>query len=130
MPPTIAHFVMNLPASAIEFLSSYRGVYAGRERLFRPHTPTRLPMVHVHCFSYKADDETPALDICERISREMGFEFRAAPRGDKAKEGEGKEEEEEEGVVRIHGVRDVAPAKSMYCASFRLPAAVAFAERG
>jgi tRNA (guanine37-N1)-methyltransferase len=120
---------MNLPASAIEFLSSYRGVYAGKQHLFHPHTATKLPMVHVHCFSYKADDETPAVDICERISREVGFEFRAAPRGDNGMEGL-EEEVEEEGMVRIHGVRDVAPAKSMYCASFRLPAAVAFAERG
>ncbi len=125
IPPTISHFVMNLPASAIEFLSSYRGVYAGQEALFAPHTAAKLPLVHVHCFSYKADDDTPALDICERISRELGYTVRAAPRNAGDPEGE-----EEEGVVRIHNVRDVAPAKSMYCASFRLMREVAFAERG
>jgi tRNA (guanine37-N1)-methyltransferase len=117
---------MNLPASAIEFLSSYRGVYAGQEALFAPHTAAKLPLVHVHCFSYKADDDTPAVDICERISRELGYAVRAAPRG----EDEEGAEDEEEGVVRIHNVRDVAPAKSMYCASFRLMREVAFAERG
>ncbi|KAK4128214.1 hypothetical protein N657DRAFT_638639 [Parathielavia appendiculata] len=128
IPPTISHFVMNLPASAIEFLPAYRGVYAGREALFAPHTATKLPLVHVHCFSVKAPahDETPArLDICERITKHLGFAVR--PRGD----GEGEEgEEEEEGLVAVHCVRDVAPAKSMYCASFRLPREVAFAARG
>jgi tRNA (guanine37-N1)-methyltransferase len=119
IPPTISHFVMNLPASAIEFLPSYRGVYAGREALFAPHTATPLPMVHVHCFSVKAADETPRRDICERITRELGFAVRP---GDDPDAGEG--------VVAVHCVRDVAPAKSMYCASFRLPREVAFAARG
>jgi len=117
---------MNLPASAIEFLPAYRGVYAGHEALFAPHTPgTRLPLVHVHCFSVKAADiETPARDICERITRELGFEFRPAV-------GDAKDEDVDvEGVVRVHRVRDVAPAKSMYCATFRLPATVTFAARG
>jgi tRNA (guanine37-N1)-methyltransferase len=104
---------MNLPASAIEFLGSYRGVYAGHEELFKDR---KLPMVHVHCFSVKADDETPQIDICERITRELGFTVRPG-------------DPEVEGEVGVHNVRNVAPAKSMYCASFRLPREVAFAER-
>lgn len=118
LPPTISHFVMNLPATAIEFLGSYRGIYAGREALFAPHTAVQLPLVHVHCFSYKADDETPGRDICERIARELGVD--AVRPGD---------DPDVEGQVVIHNVRDVAPAKSMYCASFRLPREVAFAAR-
>ncbi|KAL2178698.1 Met-10+ like-protein-domain-containing protein [Thermothelomyces heterothallicus CBS 202.75] len=123
IPPTISHFVMNLPASAIEFLPSYRGLYAGREALFAPHTATKLPLVHVHCFSVKAADKTPVRDICERITKELGFRFRPAA------DGEGESAADAEGVVKVHRVRDVAPAKSMYCATFRLPAAVAFAAR-
>ncbi|KAH6961491.1 hypothetical protein HG530_012772 [Fusarium avenaceum] len=116
VPPTISHFVMNLPASAIEFTHNYRGLYHGREELFEPHTETKLPMVHVHCFSVKADDETPLNDICERIRKEIGVLLKPG-------------DPENQGEVLIYDVRDVAPAKRMFCASFRLPSEVAFAER-
>ncbi|KJZ76573.1 tRNA (guanine(37)-N1)-methyltransferase [Hirsutella minnesotensis 3608] len=116
VPPTIAHFVMNLPASALEFLHNYRGLYHGHEGLFIPHTETKLPMVHAHCFAVKADDATPLDDICQRIYNEIGT--RLIP-GDAENDGE----------VTICEVRDVAPAKRMFCASFRLPPDVAFAPR-
>lgn len=116
IPPTISHFVMNLPASALEFLHNFRGLYHGHETLFVPHTETRLPMVHAHCFAVKADDATPLDDICQRIYSEIGV--RLVP-------GDG----ENDGEVTIREVRDVAPSKRMYCASFRLPPEVAFAPR-
>lgn len=116
VPPTISHFVMNLPASAIEFLHNYRGLYHGNEALFAPRTETKLPMVHVHCFALKADDDRPLEDICQRIYKEIGVMLKP---GDSEKDGE----------VSIHEVRDVAPAKRMFCASFRLPPDVAFAPR-
>jgi tRNA (guanine37-N1)-methyltransferase len=103
---------MNLPATAISFLPSFRGLYAGHETLFAPHTETKLPMVHVHCFSTKSDDNVrEGIDICERISEMLGVTIRP-----------GDEE------VSIHDVRDVAPQKRMFCASFRLPAEIAFAQ--
>ncbi|KAK0618568.1 Met-10+ like-protein-domain-containing protein [Bombardia bombarda] len=116
IPATISHFVMNLPASAIEFVGCYRGLYAGHEALFEPATATKLPLIHVHCFSYKADDETPLNDICQRITKELGFPMRPG-------------NPDVEGEVAIHDVRDVAPAKRMFCASFRLPRELAFASR-
>ncbi|ORY66382.1 Met-10+ like-protein-domain-containing protein [Pseudomassariella vexata] len=116
VPPTIAHFVMNLPASAYTFVHHYRGLYANRAELFEPHTKTKLPMVHVHCFALKSDDDVPRLDICERLSTELGM---------KVVPGDG----ENAGEVSIYDVRDVAPAKRMFCASFRLPHEVAFAPR-
>ncbi|KAK3362101.1 putative undecaprenyl pyrophosphate protein [Lasiosphaeria ovina] len=116
IPPTVSHFVMNLPASAIEFLGCYRGLYAGHEALFAPGTARKLPLIHTHCFSVKAFDETAGLDICERITKALGFAVRPG-------------DPETEGHVAIHHVRDVAPAKSMFCASFRLPREVAFAPR-
>jgi len=118
VPATVAHFVMNLPASAIDFLPCFRGLYAGREALFAPHTPAgpRLPLVHVHCFAVKRDDDVPRLDVCARVSRELGV---ALALGDPDRDGE----------AAVWCVRDVAPNKSMYCATFRLPAQVAFAAR-
>ena len=49
------------------------------------------------------------IDICERISRNLGHEIKP-----------GDEE------LSIYEVRDVAPKKKMFCASFRLPAEVVF----
>lgn len=104
---------MNLPAIAIDFVSSFAGLYHGNEALFEPHTSTKLPMVHVHCFSTKSDDNVrETIEICERISQVLQHEI--------------KPEDEE---VTVHEVRDVAPKKRMFCASFRLPPKVAFGER-
>lgn len=107
---------MNLPASAIEFLPSYRGLYFGREDLFTPSTATKLPLIHVHCFSLKSDEGEHVQDICTRISEQLGVEMR---HGDPENDHE----------IAMHDVRDVAPKKRMFCASFRLPAEVAFAPR-
>lgn len=70
-------------------------------------------MIHVHCFSTKSEDNVKETkEICERISESLGWEVKPG---------------DEELVV--HEVRDVAPKKRMFCASFRLPQAVAFRER-
>ncbi|KAK2069007.1 hypothetical protein P8C59_003617 [Phyllachora maydis] len=127
LPPTIAHFVMNLPASALTFLRHYRGLYAGQEALFTSgnnnSNNNKLPMVHVHCFGPKADGEAPLLDVRDRVNAELAGPGAAAPLR------LGERPEEEDGTVRVRDVRDVAPTKSMFCASFRLPAEVAFAPR-
>lgn len=107
---------MNLPASAIEFLHHYKGLYAGHEDLFADGK-NKLPLIHVHCFALKSDDEVPLIDICERITAELGVKMHHGSDPEKEKE------------VLIHDVRDVAPAKRMFCATFRLPAEVAFAAR-
>ncbi|KAI1178746.1 Met-10+ like-protein-domain-containing protein [Nemania sp. FL0916] len=116
VPPTISHFVMNLPASALTFLPFYRGLYAGHEQLFEPHTTTKLPMVHVYCFAAKADGDAPMLDVCERISAELGVPMKLG-------------DPEIPGEATVLEVRTVAPNKRMFCASFRIPAEVAFASR-
>lgn len=104
---------MNLPATAIDFLGSFNGLYHGREDLFEPHTGSKLPMIHVHCFSTKSDDNVrEGIEICQRISEKLGYEVKP-----------GDEE------LVIYDVREVAPKKRMFCASFRLPAEVAFRER-
>lgn len=116
-PKTFSHYVLNLPASAITFLRAFIGLYAGHEKLFTPHSDINLPMVHVYCFNTKSgDNKKEAKEICEAISWQIGYEVRP-----------GKAENEAE--VGIWDVRDVAPLKRMFCASFRLPKDVAFRAR-
>jgi tRNA (guanine37-N1)-methyltransferase len=105
---------MNLPASAMTFLHHYRGIYARHEALFAPATAVKLPVVHVYCFTRRSEDGAHLHDICERISAELGVIVRPG-------------NFEIDGEVSIYDVRDVAPNKHMFCASFRLPAEVAFA---
>ncbi len=113
-----AHYIMNLPASALTFLPSFIGLYtripdvpaSEIRKLFAPHTNTRLPMIHVHCFSTKSDDNiAQTKSICEEISSQLGYMITP-----------------ETPDVNVHDVRDVAPNKRMFCASFRLPEEVAF----
>ena len=113
-PKTFNHYILNLPASAITFLPSFIGLYAGREELFTPKTNVRLPIVHVYCFSTKSDDnKEEGIKICKQVSEQLKYEMKPGSI-------------ETEGEAHVWDVRDVAPLKRMFCASFRLPAEVAF----
>ncbi|TPX63240.1 hypothetical protein SpCBS45565_g06773 [Spizellomyces sp. 'palustris'] len=96
------HYIMNLPATAIDFLDAFRGLLYGRQDLV-PND--RLPMIHCHCFSREVDARA---DVIKRVESVIG-----ASLGDN--------------VELVHDVRNVAPNKEMLCISFRLPAEVAFA---
>lgn len=118
-PQFVDHYVMNLPATAIEFVDAFQGLYTGKEELFTPHTSQKLPMVHVYCFSGNSDNEVDDhKDICERVSERIGFtitpEDRVGGTGNPAIE------------LDIFNVRLVSPKKQMFCASFRIPPEVAF----
>lgn len=118
-PTTFDHYMMNLPATAIEFLDAFVGLYAGEESHFSPHTKKALPMIHVYCFSGSSDDERiDHEDICQRISERIGFKLTT----DDMLVAGGRPELE----LSIHNVRLVSPKKQMFCASFRLPREVAF----
>ncbi|EPE09428.1 trna (guanine-n -)-methyltransferase [Ophiostoma piceae UAMH 11346] len=135
VPPTISHFVMNLPASATTFLPHFKGLYAGHEDLFKPTSDSdseekpRLPIVHVHCFAPKLDDQSiPKGEVCERVSGELGVQMTLCETYAEIEQDD-PVAEEPKNLVYVHNVRAVAPHKSMFCASFRIPAAVAFAPR-
>ncbi|CAE7001065.1 tRNA(m(1)G37)methyltransferase [Pyrenophora teres f. teres] len=118
-PRFFAHYVMNLPASAITFLPSFIGLYANVPGLpaqeikdMMQKQGQQLPMIHVHCFSTKSDDNVAEIKgICEEIGRQLQCEITP-----------------EMEDVSVHDVRDVAPKKRMFCASFRLPEEVAYRE--
>lgn len=113
-PKTFNHYILNLPASAITFLPSFIGLYAGHEELFAPKTEVKLPVVHVYCFSTKSDEnKEEEMKICNEISEQLKYEMKPG-------------DIETEGEVQVWDVRDVAPLKRMFCASFRLPGEVAF----
>ncbi|KAL9038712.1 MAG: hypothetical protein Q9180_002964 [Flavoplaca navasiana] len=110
-PKIFSHYVLNLPASALTFLPSFIGLYTGHHHLFSPHTEVKLPLIHVYCFSTKSDDnKAEEAKICGEISKQLEYEFTGTEIAD----------------MEIWDVRDVAPQKRMFCASFRLPAEVAF----
>ncbi|XP_072032434.1 tRNA (guanine(37)-N(1))-methyltransferase-like [Amphiura filiformis] len=96
------HVVMNLPSIAIEFLDVFCNLLKDVPVDLRPYIP--LPMMHCHCFS-KADDMRQ--DVCDRIKEVLHHK--------------------DIDNIMVHDVRDVAPNKEMFCATFRLPHDVAFA---
>ncbi|KAE8441541.1 hypothetical protein EG329_004849 [Mollisiaceae sp. DMI_Dod_QoI] len=130
IPPTISHFVMNLPATAIDFLGSFNGLYSGHEALFQEEG-YKLPMIHVHCFSTKSDDNiAESHEICQKITEKLGYKVH--PRigqGRNVNLEDWQKLKLDEGEVLVREVRDVAPKKRMFCASFRVPREVAFRGR-
>lgn len=115
-PKTFQHYILNLPASAITFLSSFVGLYPAS---LQHHLPAHfdMPIVHVYCFSTKSDDNVcESIKICKEISGQLGYEMKPG-------------RVEDEGGVDVFDVRDVAPNKRMFCASFRVPTEVAFREK-
>lgn len=112
-PQTIDHFVMNLPDSALEFLDAYAGSYTpllsqdGFDR-----SKVAMPLIHVHCFTRELEPDAAQTDICERATHYLGHEVSPGMDG-----------------YNLHAVRRVAPNKDMYCLSFRLPEAVAYAAK-
>lgn len=91
------HIIMNLPASAVEFLDALKGEFS--EQLWRDR---ELPMVHV--YSFLPETETYD-DMRRRIEGHLGGTLDEAP--------------------EFFLVRDVAPKKAMICSSFRVPRAIA-----
>lgn len=105
---------MNLPSTAIDFVPDFSGLYRGHEELFAPKTTQKLPMIHCYCFGPKDEDDDPEgevakIQVCQQLSEKLGHEILPSTP-----------------EVDIFDVRDVAPNKRQFCATFRLPPEVAF----
>ncbi|KAI0275133.1 Met-10+ like-protein-domain-containing protein [Gloeopeniophorella convolvens] len=102
----IAHYIMNLPDSAITFLDAFRGALASADLAALYDV---MPTVHCHCFTREMERGAAERDIRQRVEARLGCVLGT-----------------EEDGVSLHLVRSVAPNKDMYCISFRLPRSVAF----
>ena len=98
-PTAKTHVVMNLPATAPEFLDSLIGSIPEN---------SRLPNIHCYCFSTAEDSERRRVDVIQRVKGILGIP------GDRDVE------------MEVRDVRDVAPNKYMVCAHFILPEYVGY----
>ncbi|XP_062147590.1 tRNA (guanine(37)-N1)-methyltransferase 2 isoform X1 [Alnus glutinosa] len=89
----VDHVIMNLPASALQFLDVFRGI------IQRKYWKGPLPWIHCYCFMRA--NETQEFIVSEA---ESALNARIQD-------------------PLFHRVRDVAPNKAMFCLSFRLPEA-------
>ncbi|GMY35976.1 tRNA (guanine(37)-N1)-methyltransferase 2 [Fagus crenata] len=87
------HVIMNLPASALQFLDAFRGI------IKRKYWKGSLPWIHCYCFMRANETQ-------EFIVSEAESALNASIQD-----------------PIFHRVRDVAPNKAMFCLSFRLPEA-------
>ncbi|XP_068648458.1 tRNA (guanine(37)-N1)-methyltransferase 2 [Aristolochia californica] len=90
------HVIMNLPASALEFLDVFKGL------LEREHWRGPLPWIHCYCFIRSNESKESVLAGAEAT---LGARIQNPV---------------------FHRVRDVAPNKEMFCLSFKLPAESCF----
>lgn len=111
-PKTFQHYVLNLPASALTFLPSFIGLYPPKLSALIG-SDVAMPLIHVYSFSTKSDGNVEeSKKICEEICQQLKYRMELG--------------KIEDGGIEVHDVRDVAPKKRMFCASFRLPKEVAF----
>lgn len=89
----VDHVIMNLPASALQFLDSFSKV------IQRKYWKGPLPLIHCYCF-IRASETTES--IIAEAEKALKFHIEDP---------------------MFHKVRDVAPNKAMFCLSFRLPEA-------
>ncbi|KAJ8044332.1 tRNA (guanine(37)-N1)-methyltransferase [Holothuria leucospilota] len=93
--PMRVHVVMNLPASAVEFLDAFRGLFTGT----LPEGDENVPAMSVHCYCF-TKKEGAEDDACQMVKHHLGCSNLH---------------------LDVHNVRNVAPNKEMMCVSFQMP---------
>ncbi|XP_071116159.1 tRNA (guanine(37)-N(1))-methyltransferase-like [Haliotis cracherodii] len=98
------HVLMNLPASAIEFLDCFVSLLADCDLVREDVDDANLPVVHCYCFSKSVDPRKDVVEQGERIIAKSLTD------------------------VSVRFVRNVAPNKDMLCLTFRLTKDILFHE--
>ncbi|KAI3714725.1 hypothetical protein L6452_21684 [Arctium lappa] len=93
------HVIMNLPASALQFLDVFRGL------IQRKYWKRSLPWIHCYCFIRSNETQGSVVSEAESLLNAKIHE------------------------PLFHRVRDVAPNKAMYCLSFQLPEEACISEQ-
>ena len=101
-----SHVIMNLPATAVEFLDVFRGIFSCIP--VESRSVISMPHIHCYCFVKAGSAEEQESATLEAVAKHLGV--------DKL--------EQNDSVVEQ--VRSVAPHKTMMRASFRLPHQVAY----
>ena len=102
------HILMNLPATAVEFLDTFKGLFS-RIPVSKRSSFT-LPTVH--CYGFSKSENSSEQDSLDMVVKKLGV--------DKLREG----------TYSLSMVRKVAPNKAMTRVSFQLPDRVAYALEG
>lgn len=104
----VSHVIMNLPATAVQFLDVFRGLFSC---VHEEHRSTfTLPWIHCYCFvrcDASKDSAAMEQDVLELVSSHLG----ARPNS-----------------FNVNLVRTVAPKKCMMRVSFKLPEQVAYSQ--
>lgn len=95
------HFIMNLPAIAVDFLTHFKGILANNSSSDYDLRSNLIPDVYVHCYMFCKGEETDGVFEGEKTIEKIF--------------GEGNFAE-----LTVEFVRNVAPSKNMMRASFRL----------
>ena len=102
--------IMNLPASAAEFLDIFKSLLTPFKDKFvsseSSSAVAKLPQIHCYCFSKSPE---PVADAKKQVEEVLGVELVSE--------------------CICYYVRDVAPQKAMICVSFRVPESVAFMDQ-
>ena len=101
------HIIMNLPATAVQFLDTFRGLFSCIPSDHR--NSVQLPTIYCYCFS-KSED-APDKDALQMVQRSLGISSLRA------------------GTYFTDTIRSVAPNKVMMKVTFQLPPEVAFFEK-
>lgn len=98
-PLIFNHYVLNLPETSFNFLPHLLDIFRGFSGL------SDTPTIHVYCFSrIDSKDRHVLLDtFVPNLNSRLGTQL------------------SESDIIEIHNVRKVAPSKSMYCISLKLP---------